>query len=31
MGGNLQQTSEYMSEEVNRWSQIVKAVGAKVE
>ena len=31
MGGNLQQTNEYMSEEVNRWSQIVKAVGAKVE
>ena len=31
MGGNLQQTQEYMTEEVNRWSQVVKAVGAKVE
>lgn len=31
MGGNLQQANEYMTEEVNRWSQIVKAVGAKVE
>jgi len=31
MGGNLQQTHEYMTEEVNRWAQIVKAVGAKVE
>jgi len=31
MGGNLQQTQEYMTEEVNRWAQVVKAVGAKVE
>lgn len=31
MGGSLQQTSDYMTEEVSRWSQIVKAVGAKVE
>ena len=31
MGGSLQQTNDYMTEEVNRWSQIVKAVGAKVE
>ncbi|WP_173956279.1 Bug family tripartite tricarboxylate transporter substrate binding protein [Polynucleobacter tropicus] len=31
MGGNLQQANEYMTEEVNRWAQIVKAVGAKVE
>lgn len=31
MGGSLQQTNDYMIEEVNRWSQIVKAVGAKVE
>lgn len=31
MGGNLQQAQEYMTEEVNRWSQVVKAVGAKVE
>lgn len=31
MGGNLQQTNEYMGEEVTRWSAIVKALGAKVE
>lgn len=31
MSGNPQQANEYMKEEVNRWAQIVKAVGAKVE
>ncbi len=31
MSGTVQQSNEYMTEEVNRWAKIVKDVGAKVE
>ena len=31
MSGDVQQANAYMTEEVNRWEKVVKAVGAKVE